>query len=66
MCALRDGAHGEMIAGISGKKEEGAQSCIMSGGENGDGEKYPDMDYGDRVLYCGTYFDAVFAIPCYC
>jgi hypothetical protein len=26
----------------------------MSGGTNDAGQKYPDEDYGNKVLYCGT------------
>ncbi|KAK5728717.1 hypothetical protein LTR15_001856 [Elasticomyces elasticus] len=49
LTTVRDGAHGAMIAGISGAAGEGAYSCVMSGG-NG----YDDEDHGEWVLYCGT------------
>ncbi|KAG0134733.1 PUA-like domain-containing protein [Tuber indicum] len=49
ICALRDGAHGELEAGISGNTVIGAISVIVSGGA-----LYPDLDELDRVLYCGT------------
>lgn len=48
ICALRDGAHGEMQAGISGEKGKGATSIILSGGH------YKDEDHGDQIRYCGT------------
>ncbi|KYG47945.1 hypothetical protein M433DRAFT_462976 [Acidomyces richmondensis BFW] len=51
LAAVRDGAHGATVAGISGG-EGGAYSCIMSGGHD-----YPDVDNGDEVLYCGTDSD---------
>ncbi|KAK5678494.1 hypothetical protein LTS10_008938 [Elasticomyces elasticus] len=49
LTAVRDGAHGATIAGISGAVGDGAYSCVMSGG-NG----YDDEDNEDWVLYCGT------------
>ncbi|KAK3674145.1 ubiquitin-like with PHD and RING finger domains 2 [Recurvomyces mirabilis] len=49
LAAVRDGAHGHTIAGISGTSGEGGYSCIMSGGHD-----YPDEDHGDWVKYCGT------------
>ncbi|TKA77733.1 hypothetical protein B0A55_04177 [Friedmanniomyces simplex] len=49
LTAVRDGAHGATIAGISGAAGEGAYSCIMSGGHG-----YEDEDHGEWVLYCGT------------
>lgn len=54
LCALRDGAHGSSQAGISGKPGEGAYSCIMSGGLDAKGQKYPDEDHGEWVFYTGT------------
>jgi len=51
LAAVRDGAHGATVAGISGG-EGGAYSCIMSGGH-----EYPDVDNGNEVLYCGTDSD---------
>ncbi|KAK5113979.1 hypothetical protein LTR62_003102 [Meristemomyces frigidus] len=49
LAAMRDGAHGATIAGISGAVGQGAYSCIMSGGHG-----YPDEDHGEWILYCGT------------
>ncbi|PGH03088.1 hypothetical protein GX51_04275 [Blastomyces parvus] len=48
--AIRDGAHGEMEAGISGRDKVGAVSIILSSAGNG----YPDIDQGDTIAYCGT------------
>ena len=48
ICAMRDGAHGEIEAGIHGRPGRGAFSVILSGGG------YDDVDEGDRILYCGT------------
>lgn len=53
ICLLRDGAHGETQGGITGGSE-GVYSCIMAGGRDPDGKPYPDVDDGDRILYCGT------------
>ncbi|KAI5358193.1 Putative PUA-like superfamily, SRA-YDG superfamily protein [Septoria linicola] len=50
LCALRDGAHGDSQAGISGDAGVGAYSCFMSGGKN---HVYPDKDQGDVVEYFG-------------
>lgn len=50
ICAVRDGAHGAMIAGITGIKNEGAVSVVMSGAEYNDS----DVDNGEDVWYCGT------------
>ncbi|KAK3620030.1 ubiquitin-like with PHD and RING finger domains 2 [Elasticomyces elasticus] len=49
LTTVRDGAHGAMIAGISGAAGEGAYSCVMSSGHG-----YEDEDHGEWVLYCGT------------
>lgn len=49
ICALRDGAHGQTQAGISGEKGEGAYSVVVSGGHD-----YPDRASGNELLYCGT------------
>ncbi|CAG8948892.1 hypothetical protein HYFRA_00002016 [Hymenoscyphus fraxineus] len=47
-CALRDGAHGEVEAGIWGQTNVGAFAiCIAHGG-------YDDRDNGDEIEYCGT------------
>ncbi|KAI9883461.1 MAG: hypothetical protein M1823_004773 [Watsoniomyces obsoletus] len=48
ICAMRDGAHGEIEGGIHGQPEKGAFSIILSGGG------YEDRDEGERILYCGT------------
>ena len=48
ICAVRDGAHGEMEAGIHGKPAEGAYSIVISGGG------YANIDRGDTIEYCGT------------
>lgn len=48
MCAMRDGAHGEIQGGIHGKVGEGAFSVVISGGT------YQDIDNGEEVEYCGT------------
>ena len=48
ICAVRDGAHGEMEAGIHGKTNEGAYSVVVSGGG------YANIDRGDTIEYCGT------------
>ena len=48
VCAMRDGAHGEMEAGISGEKGKGAYSIVV--GSSG----YADIDNGDDIQYCGT------------
>jgi hypothetical protein len=50
ICAVRDGAHGAMIAGITGIKGEGAVSVVMSGAEYNE----DDEDNGENVWYCGT------------
>ena len=48
ICAIRDGAHGEMEAGIHGVRNLGAVSIVMSSGG------YKDVDEGETVYYCGT------------
>ncbi|KAI9749326.1 MAG: 60S ribosomal protein L20 [Chaenotheca gracillima] len=48
ICALRDGAHGEIEGGIHGRPDRGALSVILSSGG------YEDRDEGENVLYCGT------------
>ncbi|OJD17701.1 hypothetical protein AJ78_02226 [Emergomyces pasteurianus Ep9510] len=48
--AIRDGAHGEIEAGISGRDKIGAVSIILSSA----GKGYPDIDQGDTISYCGT------------
>jgi SAD/SRA domain len=57
ICAVRDGAHGASVAGITGPSPDepgkGAVSCVMSG------ETYAavNKDGGDEVLYAGTEQD---------
>lgn len=48
LATLRDGAHGETQAGISGRPGKGATSVLVAGGH----EK--DVDQGNVILYCGT------------
>ncbi|RPA73935.1 hypothetical protein BJ508DRAFT_44235 [Ascobolus immersus RN42] len=51
---VRDGAHGEMEAGIHGTKTHGALSVILSGGADNTGSEYEDDDLGSSIFYCGT------------
>ena len=51
ICALRDGAHGSIQGGISGSKDSGAFSCILSGGVDSKGQPYPDKDEGNIVWF---------------
>ncbi|KAG8533905.1 uncharacterized protein KY384_001646 [Bacidia gigantensis] len=48
ICAGRDGAHGEIEAGIHGLNKTGALSIVISGAG------YADIDDGDHIQYCGT------------
>ena len=48
ICANRDGAHGEIEAGIAGLKAQGAFSVVVAGGG------YADVDDGEVIHYCGT------------
>ena len=48
ICAMRDGAHGEIEGGIHGKPGVGAFSIVLSGGG------YSDIDEGYMIRYCGT------------
>lgn len=50
ICAVRDGAHAHLIAGITGIKNEGAVSVVMSGSEYDN----HDRDEGNEVWYSGT------------
>jgi len=50
ICAVRDGAHGAPIAGITGIRNKGAVSVVMSGSVYHD----QDQDNGEVVWYCGT------------
>ncbi|KAM5456837.1 hypothetical protein MaudCBS49596_001078 [Microsporum audouinii] len=52
ICALRDGAHGDIEGGISGNKSIGAVSIVLS--SSGGNHTYADIDLGDTVWYCGT------------
>lgn len=54
ICAARDGAHGEMEAGIHGSKDKGVLSVVVSGGSDNAGQEYPDDDLGNTLFYCGT------------
>ena len=66
IAAVRDGAHGEPIAGISGLKHQGAHSIVMNmATEKGFVDpmnidvtynKYPNFDLPskDQIWYCGT------------
>lgn len=51
ICAIRDGAHGELEGGIAGRENLGAVSIILSSSGS---TSYPDIDQGDTILYCGT------------
>lgn len=51
ICAIRDGAHGELEGGIAGRENLGAVSVILSSAGS---TTYPDIDQGDTILYCGT------------
>ena len=48
ICARRDGAHGEIEAGIHGSSALGAHSILISG------SSYDDIDRGEELHYCGT------------
>ncbi|KAI9730707.1 MAG: hypothetical protein M1834_005676 [Cirrosporium novae-zelandiae] len=48
VCAIRDGAHGAIEAGIYGDLEKGAYSIVISNDE------YANIDEGDKITYCGT------------
>ena len=48
ICAMRDGAHGEIEAGIHGQKSKGAYSIVLATGG------YSDVDDGETIKYCGT------------
>ena len=45
---MRDGAHGEIEAGIHGQVGKGAYSIVLSSGG------YSDVDDGITIKYCGT------------
>lgn len=48
ICAVLDGAHGAMEAGIYREKEKGALSIVL--GTSG----YANQDNGNTIQYCGT------------
>lgn len=48
ICALRDGAHGELEGGIHGQPGKWAYSIVLGGGG------YSDVDEGNQIKYCGT------------
>lgn len=50
ICALRDGAHGAKISGISGTFTAGAYSIVLSGSYDN-----LDADRGDILYYCGSH-----------
>lgn len=50
ICALRDGAHGAKISGISGNSVDGAFSIVLSGTYDN-----LDADRGDTLYYCGSH-----------
>lgn len=50
ICALRDGAHGAKISGISGNSADGAFSIVLSGLYDN-----LDADRGDTLYYCGSH-----------
>jgi hypothetical protein len=52
LSAVRDGAHGELEAGISGRQGVGALSIVLS--SSGQTSAYADIDEGDLISYCGT------------
>lgn len=58
LCTVRDGAHNSAQGGISGRDGEGAYSIVVSGDP-----RYPDIDEGDRLLYCGTDADTDGSAP---
>ena len=59
ICAVRDGVHGEIEAGIAGKKEHGAYSVVLSGG------RYANIDNGPMIEYCSTAAKAQATKPTY-
>lgn len=48
ICLIRDGAHGEIEAGICGEPGKGVFSIVL--GSSG----YDNVDEGDVIKYCGT------------
>lgn len=56
VCLMRDGAHGEIEAGIYGSKLHGVLSIIVAGGSDpgSTSATYEDDDFGDELFYVGT------------
>ena len=50
----RDGAHGPLIAGISGSKHTGAYSVVMGYHNTYRHDYYADIDCGNRIFYLST------------
>lgn len=50
----RDGAHGPLIAGISGTVKDGARSIVMGLHDEVKKEYYADVDQRDTIYYVGT------------
>jgi len=48
ICLIRDGAHGEVEAGICGEPGKGVFSIVVGSGG------YNNVDEGDVIQYCGT------------
>ena len=48
ICLIRDGAHGEIEAGICGELGKGVFSIVVGSGG------YDNIDNGDVIQYCGT------------
>lgn len=51
---MRDGAHAPPIAGISGKKHQGARSVVMGYHDEEREHFYADIDQGNIIYYYGT------------
>lgn len=54
----RDGAHGPLVAGISGKVNGGAYSVVMGLHDINKPEFYADVDLGEIIWYVGTALPA--------
>jgi len=52
-CAYRDGAHGEMEAGVCGEKGEGAYSIVLANAG------YADEDHGEVSFFSYEYHDCL-------
>lgn len=48
ICLIRDGAHGEIEAGIYGTQQKGCLAVVIAEG------KYCDIDRGETLFYCST------------